>query len=98
MSGRDVLATGSAAVSSAGLAGRIDALSRQLLQRAARRGPPPLGERLEEEWLADFAARPGATSRLRLALGCCWAAGVIAHEHAVAQRKELLRVQCSAGW
>lgn len=60
---------------------RTDRLARHLLQRAARRAPPELAERLEEEWLADLAARRTALARLRLALGCCWAASVIAREH-----------------
>src|SRR5436305_1066632 len=38
-------------------------------------------QRLEEEWLADLAARRGQVSRLRLAIGCCWATRVIAYEH-----------------
>jgi hypothetical protein len=36
--------------------------------------------RLEEEWLADLTTRPSVFSRLRFALGCCWATMVIAHE------------------
>jgi protein TonB len=35
---------------------------------------------LEEEWLADLGARAGSVSRLRFALGCCWATAVIARE------------------
>jgi TonB family protein len=49
-----------------------------------RRAPPALAERLQEEWLADLAERCGPVARLRLALGCCWATGIIAHEHAAA--------------
>jgi TonB family protein len=59
----------------------IDRVARRLLKRAARRAPPFLAERLEEEWLADMAARRTSVARLRLAIGCCWAASVIAHEH-----------------
>jgi len=59
----------------------MDRVALRLLQRAANRAPPCLAERLEEEWLADMAARRTAVARLRLAIGCCWAAGVIAHEH-----------------
>jgi protein TonB len=51
-----------------------------LIRRAARRAPPPLSVRLEEEWLADLAARRGTSARLRFALGCCWATRVIALE------------------
>jgi TonB family protein len=40
-----------------------------------------LAERLEEEWLADLAERPSSLSRLRFAIGCCWATQVIAYEH-----------------
>ena len=52
-----------------------------LIRRAARAAPEALGERLEEEWLADLAARHDRVSRLRLAIGCWWATGVLAHEH-----------------
>jgi hypothetical protein len=61
---------------------RVDALAGWLIAIAARRAPPALAERLEEEWLAALAERRGPVARLRLALGCCWATGVIAHEHA----------------
>jgi TonB family protein len=61
-----------------------EGLARWLIQHAARTAPPSLIERLEEEWLADLETRRGRLSRLRLALGCCWATRVIAHEHAVA--------------
>ncbi len=60
---------------------RIDRLAQRLLQRAAHRAPPELAERLEEEWLADLAARRTPLARLRLALGCAWAASIIAREH-----------------
>jgi TonB family protein len=53
-----------------------------LIQRAARRSPPELAERLEEEWLADLAEQPGTLSRLRFALGCCWARQVISYDPA----------------
>jgi protein TonB len=52
-----------------------------LIQHAARNAPPPLAERLEEEWLADLATRQGQTSRLLLGLGCCWATRIIVAEH-----------------
>lgn len=55
-----------------------------LIRHAARTGPPPLAERLEEEWLADFAERSSTISRLRFALGCLWATRVIARDHAIA--------------
>jgi len=52
-----------------------------LIHRAARCAPKDLSERLEEEWLADLAARPTVVSRLRFAVGCCWATGVIALQY-----------------
>jgi len=57
------------------------ALTHWLIHHAARRAPPDLSERLEEEWRADMAVRSSASSRLRFALGCCWATGVIVREH-----------------
>ena len=54
-----------------------------LVQRAARHAPSTLAARLEEEWLADLATRRGALARLRLALGCWWAARVILSESPV---------------
>jgi TonB family protein len=62
---------------------RIDALPGKLIRRAARNAPPSLAQRLEEEWLADMATRRGQITRLRLAVGCWWAARVIAQEHAL---------------
>jgi hypothetical protein len=58
----------------------VDALTSTLIRQAARAAPRALAGRLEEEWLADLAARSPFT-RLPFALGCCWAALVIAHEH-----------------
>ncbi|HEY0801562.1 MAG TPA: energy transducer TonB [Steroidobacteraceae bacterium] len=52
-----------------------------LIHCAARGAPASLSERLEEEWQADLLARPSSMSRLRFALGCCWATKLIAHEH-----------------
>ena len=57
------------------------ALTHWLIHHAARRAPSDLSERLEEEWRADMAVRSSASSRLRFALGCCWATRVIAREH-----------------
>jgi TonB family protein len=56
----------------------VERLAVWLIQHAARRSPPSLAERLEEEWFADLSAQAGALSRLRFALGCCWATRVIA--------------------
>lgn len=59
-------------------------VARQLVGCAARKAPPGLVARLEEEWLADLAARQGAFSRICFGLGCCWATRVIAREFGVA--------------
>ena len=56
-------------------------LSDCLIRHAVAKAPPDLAERLEEEWRADMASRPSYLSRLRFALGCCWATQVIAYEH-----------------
>lgn len=55
-------------------------VARHLVSWAARKAPPDLTERLEEEWLADLAARQGAFSRISFGLGCCWATRIIARE------------------
>jgi TonB family protein len=52
-----------------------------LIHQAARRAPKALSSRLEEEWLADLESRSAALSRLRFALGCCWATLVIVNDH-----------------
>src|ERR1700704_2771913 len=52
-----------------------------IIHYAARRAPESLSSRLEEEWLADLESRSSALSRLRLALGCCWATVVIAIDY-----------------
>lgn len=59
----------------------VDGIARSLVQHAARRAPAALAERLEEEWLADFAERRGPLARLRFGLGCVWATQVIAHDY-----------------
>jgi TonB family protein len=51
-----------------------------LIHHAAHRTPEFLSSRLEEEWLADAESRSSSWSRLRFALGCCWAATVIVSE------------------
>jgi TonB family protein len=64
-----------------GLSDRQDRLAHWLIQHSARHSPPSLSQRLEEEWLADLAAHSGRWSRLRFAVGCCWATTVIAYDH-----------------
>jgi periplasmic protein TonB len=61
----------------------LDAVCRWLIHYSARRAPEPLPPRLEEEWLADLECRSSALSRLRFAIGCRWAALVIAFEHPI---------------
>jgi TonB family protein len=56
-------------------------VSQWLIHYAARHAPQSFAQRLEEEWLADLAERPSELSRLRFAVGCCWATQVIAREH-----------------
>ncbi len=73
-----------AAASSDGLQAWPEALTHWLIHHAARRAPPDLSERLEEEWRADLAVRSSTSSCLRFALGCCWATRVIAREHSPA--------------
>jgi hypothetical protein len=69
-----------------------EGLSGWLVQRAARRAPADLAERLAEEWSADLQARSSSFARLRFAVGCCWATRVIAYEQA-----ELVPVAQGAG-
>ena len=64
--------------------GRDPTLACNLVRRAARKAPPDLSGRLEEEWLADLAARQNAVARIRFGLGCCWATRVIARDFGVA--------------
>ena len=56
-------------------------VSHWLIHCAARHAPHSFAQRLEEEWLAHLAERPSSMSRLRFAIGCCWATRVIAREH-----------------
>jgi hypothetical protein len=55
----------------------LDGATHWVIQRAARRAPESLSSRLEEEWLADLESRATSLSRLRFAVGCCWATMVI---------------------
>jgi protein TonB len=84
----------------------MDRAAHGLVRHAARRAPGPLAERLEEEWLADLAARREGLSRLRLALGCCWAGYVITRETGLAvpvagaqlARAQLARANLGGYW
>jgi TonB family protein len=58
-----------------------NAVTHWLIHHAARSAPASLSDRLEEEWQADLLARTSSMSRLRFALGCCWATKLIALEH-----------------
>jgi hypothetical protein len=59
----------------------LEGVTHWLIHHAARGAPESLSSRLEEEWLADLESRSSAISRLRLALGCCWAAVVIVNDY-----------------
>ena len=58
-----------------------DGMAHWLIHHAAHRAPESLSARLEEEWLADAEPRSSSWSRLRFALGCCWATLVIIGEY-----------------
>jgi hypothetical protein len=58
----------------------LDDVTHWLIRHAARLAPDGLSSRLEEEWLADSESRSSALSRLRFAVGCCWATVVIVHD------------------
>jgi TonB family protein len=60
-------------------------LTHWLIGRAASRAPHSLSSRLQEEWLADLESRTSALSRLRFAIGCCWATLVIASDYSRSQ-------------
>jgi biopolymer transport protein ExbD len=57
-----------------------DAIARRVIEQAARRVPTTLSERLLEEWMADLTDRSGRIARLRLALGCYWAAMLVTND------------------
>jgi TonB family protein len=83
MNGHDIFAALPAAALSEPWLRQIDQMASSLIRHAAHNTPPSLRERLEEEWLAEMAGRAGRIARLRLALGCWWAASAIAREWAV---------------
>jgi TonB family protein len=58
----------------------LDGVTHWLIHQSAQRAPESLSSRLEEEWLADLESRSAALSRLRFAVGCCWAAMVIVND------------------
>lgn len=58
-----------------------EALTIALVRCAARTAPSSLSARLEEEWLADMQERGSRLSRLRFAVGCCWAGIAIGLQH-----------------
>jgi biopolymer transport protein ExbD len=62
----------------------LDSIARRVIERAARRAPPTLAERLQEEWLADLSDHHGRIERLKLALGCYWAAFMITDDDCTA--------------
>jgi TonB family protein len=59
----------------------LDGVVHWLIHRAAGGAPESLSSRLEEEWLADLESRSSALSRLRFAVGCCWATVVIVSDY-----------------
>jgi TonB family protein len=59
----------------------LEGVTHWLIHHAARRAPESLSSRLEEEWRADLESRSSALSRLRFAMGCCWATMVIANDY-----------------
>ena len=81
MNGRNVINTSLSTQSEESSGGWVNEVAQRLIRHAARNAPPPLAERLEEEWLADMATRQGQVSRLLLGLGCCWATRIIVAEH-----------------
>jgi len=76
----------------------IEGVSHWLIHHAARRAPEALSSRLEEEWLADLECRSSALSRLRLALGCCWATVVIVNEYSRIQVPAASAVVATKGY
>ncbi len=59
----------------------LDGVTHWLIRQAARRAPGCLSSRLEEEWLAASECLSSALAKLRFAVGCCWAAVVIANDY-----------------
>jgi hypothetical protein len=59
----------------------LEGVADWLIHHAAHQAPECLSSRLEEEWLADLESRSSALSRLRFAVGCCWATMVIVNDN-----------------
>lgn len=58
----------------------LNRLACTCIEHAARSAPSSLSARLEEEWLAELAARTNTISRLSFATGCYWAGKIIARQ------------------
>jgi biopolymer transport protein ExbD len=67
-----------------------------LIRIAAGGAPAVLASRLEEEWLADLAARRGPVARIELALGCCWAALAIRQDFSATQTSAITSTSTGA--
>jgi TonB family protein len=78
---RNVKSVRRSEISSGAPSGWTEDVSHWLIHQASCRAPESLSQRLQEEWLADLAERRSAISRLRFAIGCCWATQVIALEY-----------------
>ena len=59
----------------------LDSVTHWMIRQAAALAPECLSSRLEEEWLADSEFRSSTLSRVRFALGCCWATVVIVNDY-----------------
>jgi TonB family protein len=73
-------------------------VSHWLIHHAAHRAPESLSSRLEEEWLADLESRSSALSRLRFAVGCCWATVVIVSDCPRSRVPEAAPVAAATGF
>jgi hypothetical protein len=76
----------------------LHGVTQWLIHHAARRAPECLSSRLEEEWLADSLSRSSAVSRLRFAVGCCWAAMVIVNDFPRSQAPAVSPVVAARGF
>lgn len=73
-------------------------VSHWLIHQAVRGAPEALSVRLEEEWLADLESRSSTLSRLRLALGCCWATVVIVKDFSGIRVRATTPVMAAKGY